>query len=891
MTLAAGTRFGPYEILRPLGAGGMGEVYRAKDTRLGREVAVKILPEHLSANAEARERFEREAKAISSLNHPNICTLYDVGEREGIGYLVMELLEGETLASRLERGPLKVEEALRIAVQATDALDKAHRKGIIHRDLKPGNLMLTKAGVKILDFGVAKLREESASPSAAGTAGGILPTMAPTRTTPLTSSGAVLGTMQYMAPEQLEGKPLDHRVDLFSFGAVLYEMVTGKRAFEGASQASVIAAILEREPRPVAELVPASPAALNRVIRRCLAKDPEERWQSALDLTSELEWISGGTSAAVGLAPAAPLPARRRLPAWLAWGGVLLGATAMLGLGWILRRPAPVPVMRTSIVMPRGTTLDTDNASIALSPDGTRLAYAAREKGGPLKLWVRPMDSLTAQALAGTEGATYPFWSPDGSQLGFFADGKLKKVQASGGAAQSICPAEDGRGASWGAGDVIVFAPRPYGALFQVPASGGTPSPLTTAKGEALTHRNPRFLPGGTKLLFFSGTNARSPENGVYRIDLATKKVDLVIHADSEGIYVEPGYLVFVREGNLLAQRIDLSSMRTSGDAMPIAENVQFNTFRFTGTYTLSPTGLMVYRSGAIQGEDRLTWYDLDGKRLGTLGEPAIFWLSMRISPDDRKALAAVRHPDGGSDLWMYDLVSGIGSRFTLGETNGLQPIWSPDGRQVVYSDGSDSIYVKAADGASSPRKLYTTPGRSILPQDWTRDGSRILFSSQSSRTGFDLLSLPVAGEAKPTPVVVTPAREGNASFSPDGRWLAYRSDESGRSELYVASFPGPGGKWQISTGGAQAGGWLGSGKEIWYTNLEGKYFAVSVAASGAGIEVGTPRPLFGDQDLSVISGTFTHDGKRFLGAVPVAGDTGPVLTVVSRWASELKKK
>ncbi len=891
MTLAAGERLGPYEILAPLGAGGMGEVYRARDTRLGREVAVKILPEHLSASPEARERFEREAKVISSLSHPHICVLHDIGAYQDSAYLVMELLEGETLSARLERGPLRLEEALRAAAQVADALDKAHRKGIVHRDLKPGNIMLTKGGAKILDFGVAKLRDEAAEVPEGKSGSGILPTVAPTRTTPLTSHGAILGTMQYMAPEQLEGKGVDLRSDIFAFGAVLYEMVTGKRAFEGSSQASVIAAILERDPRPVTEIVPASPVALDRAIRRCLAKDPDDRWQSALDLKSELEWISGG-SGAMGAVPAAQAAARkRRAPAWVGPVAALLGAAATFALGWVLHRPAPPQLMRTSLVMPRGTALDTDNASIALSPDGTRLAYAAREKGGPLQLYVRPMESLTAQPLAGTEGATYPFWSPDGSHLGFFAEGKLKKVQASGGAAQTICPAEDGRGASWGADDVIVFAPGPFGGLFQVSAEGGTPVPVTTATGEGLTHRNPRFLPGGRKLLFFSGTNVKEPNNGIYCLDLATKKSELVVHADSEGIYVEPGYLVFVREGNLVAQRIDLSSLKVSGDAVPIAENVQFNTFRFTGTYTFSPTGLLVYRSGAIQGEDQLTWFDLDGKRLGTLGDPAIFWLFLRISPDDRKAVVAVRHPDGGSDLWMYDLVRGLGTRFTLGETNALAPIWSPDGKQVVFSDGANSLYIKAADGTSPQRKLFTAPGGATVPLDWSPDGSRIVFLTQTPKTGVDLWIFPMKGEEKPGPILATPAAESTASISPDGRYLAYLSDESGRNEIYVTSFPVPGGKWQISTGGAAGGRWLGAGQEFAYDDLEAKTYAVPIARSGSGLEIGARRPLFGGQAFRAETADCTHDGKRCLAAVPVAGDTGPVLTLVTNWTSELEKK
>ena len=791
MALSPGTMLGSYRIESPLGAGGMGEVYRATDTRLGREVAVKILPEHLASFAEARERFEREARVISSLSHPSICTLFDIGTQDGSAYLVMELLEGETLAARLLRGPLKLDETLRLGAQVADALDKAHRKGIIHRDLKPANLMLTKSGIKVLDFGVAKLRED---PSGSGTltGTGILPTRAPTRTTPLssplTTEGAIVGTMQYMAPEQLEGKPVDHRADIFSLGAVLYEMMTAKRVFEGASQASVIAAILEREPRPVSQLIPACPAALDRAIARCLAKDPDERWQSALDIKSDLEWIgqqSGvtATQRAVSDASAGKTASSRARPmsaAAVAVALVVVGA-AMFALGWILNRsePPPARLMRVSLVMPRGSSLDTDNSSIALSPDGTTLAYAARERGGSGRLFVRSLDSLTAQPLAGTDGASYPTWSPDGKQLAFFADRKLKKVPANGGTVQSICEADDGRGASWGAENVIVFAPRPKGGLSMVSASGGAPAAITTPTNEVITHRNPRFLPDGRRLLFFSGNNAGDKDSGIHSLDLSTKKVDLVLPADSEGIYIEPGYLAFVREGNLMAQRIDPATLRTTGEAVPIAEGVQFNTFRRTGTYTFAGTGLLLFQSGAIQADSQLTWYDLEGKRVGTVGEPAIFWLGMEISPDGRRAVATVRHADGGSDLWMYDLTRGLGTRFTLGETNGLTPYWSPDGRQVAYIDGGGSLFLKAADGATPPKKIFTSPDGSFNPTSWSRDGSKIFYFNQTAKTGTDLYYLPVpgasgsAGPLEPVPFLVSSANESDAQQAPQTRSTA----------------------------------------------------------------------------------------------------------------------
>ncbi|MBI3450365.1 MAG: protein kinase [Acidobacteria bacterium] len=896
MPISPGTRLGPYEILSPLGAGGMGEVYRARDTRLGRDVAVKALPEHLASSPEARERFEREAKAISSLNHPNICTLHDVGTEGSTGYLVMELLEGETLMLRLARGPMKWEEALPVAAQIAGALEKAHRKGIVHRDLKPANIMLTKSGAKVLDFGVAKLRDDT-SPAPPGV--GMLPTAAPTRTTPLTSHGAVLGTMQYMAPEQLEGKVVDHRADIFSFGAVLYEMLSGKRAFEGASQASVIAAILERAPRPLAEFVtPASPA-LDRVVLRCLAKDPDARWQSAFDIKSELEWIAGGsgTREAVTGAALAAATAPKRSPVVAAGLALIFGA-ALFALGWSLHRsaPAPAPVTRASLVLPAGFSLDTDNNSVAISPDGTRLAFAGSEVGAKSHLWIRRLDSLTAQPLTGTEGASYPFWSPDGSTLGFFADHKLRKISATGGVVQAICDAADGRGASWSSSGVIVYAPEPFGGLFSVPATGGTPAALTSAES-TLTHRNPHFLPDGKRVLYFSGRNWKDAGNGIFVVDLATKESRLLAQADSEGIYVEPGYLAFVRDGNLSVQRFVPATLKLEGEVTPIAESVQFNTFRYTGTYTLSPTGLLVYQTGAIQGRAQLTWFDLDGKRVGTVGEPAIFWLTLAISPDGRRAATSVRHPDGASDIWIYDLSRSIGSRFTMGDTSALGPLWSPDGRQLAYSDGGSRIFVKSADGASPARLVLDEKKTPAFPTDWIRDGSGLLCTVQTPEGGNDLAIIPLSGEPKPKTVIGGPGSQKIGSFSADGRWILHTSDESGRDEVYVTSYPGAEGKWQVSTTGAQFFAWMGASHDVMYVDAETKAYRVTIAPSGSGIDISPPKRILGDLSLggtasgSITPVAFTPDGKRVLVAEPMPSTTGPILTLVTNWQSELTKR
>ncbi len=892
MTLAAGTRLGPYEITAPIGAGGMGEVYKARDTRLGRDVAIKVLPDHLSRDAGRRERFEREARAVSSLNHPHICTLFDIGSQGGVDFLVMEHLEGETLADRLKKGALLPEQVMPSAIQIADALDKAHRQGVVHRDLKPGNVMLTKSGAKLLDFGLAKLRDGGEAGSAAGS-------VLPTATRNLTAEGTILGTFQYMAPEQLEGKEADARTDIFALGVLLYEMATGRKAFEGNSQASLIASILKEQPRPIAELQPVSPAGLDRVVRACLAKDPEERIQTAHDVKLQLQWVADGGLAsgttsrempASQVAGAVSGVARRGgVPGWLLWPAAAALAAVLFAAGYLVHAPAPPPVMRVNLDLPPKTQLDGQNTSLALSPDGKTLAFAATGPEGKRMLWVRALDSLQAQPLAGTEDATYPFWSPDGRSLGFFADRKLKKIQASGGTAQTLCDAIDGRGASWGAEGVIVFSPAPFGGLSQVSAAGGAPSAATTPEDDGTTHRLPRFLPDGRRLLFFTGHPGKDQQNGIHALHLGTKKVTLVANENSEGRYVSPGFLTFVREGNLMAQPMDLRTLRLSGEAVPVAEKVQFNPARWTGAFTFSETGLMLYEAGASITKARLAWFDAQGKEIKSLGEPASI-LEVALSPDAQRAVATVLNNAGTSDLWMYDLVRGVGSRFTFQPEGAYAPVWSPDGRQVAYSGFGYRLFIKAADGASEPRAVLEETGGNHQVDDWSPDGKTLLFWKQSAKTGFDIFLLPVTGEARPQPLIVTAAGERFASFSPDSRWLLYVSDESGRRELYVVSYPGAGGKWQISTAGGAGGGWVENGRRIIYGDLDSRLFSVNVAAQGANLVIGAPRPIFGGRPSPDVLAV-AKDGQRFLAAVPQEESTSPMLVLVSDWTSGLKTR
>jgi serine/threonine protein kinase/Tol biopolymer transport system component len=877
MTLAAGTRLGPYEILSPLGAGGMGEVYRAKDTRLERTVAIKVLPQHLSASPEVRQRFEREAKTISQLSHAHICALYDVGREGETEYLVMEYLEGETLSDRLAKGALPLEQTLRFGVEIADSLDKAHRQGIVHRDLKPGNVMITKSGVKLLDFGLAK----AMAPVTRQTGLTSLPTVMGAGQN-LTQEGTILGTFQYMAPEQLEGREADARTDLFAFGALLYEMATGKKAFSGATQASLISAILRDEPQPISQAQPMSPAALDRVVKGCMAKDPEDRLQSAHDVAAQLKWIAeSGSQAGVPAPATAPRKTRR----WFAWAAAVPLAGLLVGVGFWLRRPAPGLVIRTSLGLPTGVQLPGENQGLALSHDGKHLAFAGTGRDGKRRLFVRAMDSLNAQPLEGTDGAMQPFWSPDDQFIAFFADQKLKRVPLTGGTVQIVCDAADPRGGAWGRSDVIVFAPNPFGGLQQVPAAGGTPETLTSP-AKVITHRLPAFLPSG-RVLFFQGMGLRSKENGIYCVDVATKKVERVVPEESGGVFASPGFLLFVRNGNLMAQQLDERTLRTAGSARILAEGVWYNPTRWTGNFGVSDTGLLVVQRGGTTAKSRLTWFDLDGNALGTLGEPASFE-EVAISPDGQRVAATVLGPKGNVQLWLYDLVRGGASRFVPGNADSLQssPVWSPDSRQIAFADFDGNICVKATDGLSETRVLLKVTSANSRPAAWSPDGTTLIIERQEAETGWDIWKLPLDGAGKPTPLVATPASEQLAGFSRDGKWLSYGSTESGQFELYVVPYPGPGEKRPISSGGASLGFWLGAGTEFVFQQ-DGKLYAVDAVASSPG----KPRPLLGGRATPLRAIVPSPDGKRLLMPVPIEEEASALLTVVANWPQELEKK
>jgi eukaryotic-like serine/threonine-protein kinase len=888
MTLATGSRLGPYEILAPLGAGGMGEVYKARDSRLERTVAVKVLPQHLSASPEIRQRFEREAKTISQLSHPHICALYDVNREGETEYLVMEYLEGESLADRLARGPLPGEQLLRYGIEIADALDKAHRQGIVHRDLKPGNVMLTKSGVKLLDFGLAKAMTPAGSPQL---------TSLPTQASPVTQAGTVLGTFQYMAPEQLEGKELDARTDIFALGATLYEMATGKKAFLASSQASLITAIMSSEPAPISSIQPMSPAALDRVVKKALAKDPEHRWQSAADLGSELEWIAEGSAAGV----AAPLITRRRARERLAWvlAGVSLCAALVLAAVHFRQSPIEARPARFFVLPPERTTIAFGPAApqAAVSPDGHYLAFAATTSDRQTHLWVRPLDSVATQKLVGTEDASFPFWSPDSRFIGFFAQGKLKTIAVYGGPTQTLCSAPSGNGGTWSRDGVIVFAPNREGGLARVFAAGGIPAAVTALdrRRRETAHCWPQFLPDGRHFLYLALSGNRE-NRGIYIHSLGTEEPRHVFKTEVRAAYTPPGYLLFVQLGTLMAQRFNPHRLELTGEPVRIAEDVAYNPSNGRTTFSASENGVLAYRTGVAGGlpTSELVWFHREGNRIGPAGGFGLY-LRPALSPDGKRVAVERRDPQTGTDdVWLVDLARSTSLRFTFGSFNQTHPVWSPDGSRIVFAsdrDGTSNLYLKISSGTGTDELLLQsdTPKYST---DWSPDGRLIAFESQDPTTGSDLWVLPLFGDRKPIPFLQTEFNEGQGQFSPDGRWMAYSSDESGRREVYVQAFPASSGKWQISTAGGAFPRWRRDGKELFYLAADQKLMAVAVQADST-LQAGRPQALFDAHVFGapIVPYSVSADGQRFLVNTPAQEVNSSPITVVLNWTSELKKR
>ncbi len=883
MSLSAGSRLGPYEIVSPIGAGGMGEVYRARDTRLERTVAVKVLPDHLSS-PEARQRFEREAKTISQLSHPHICALYDVGHEAGVEYLVMEFLEGETLADRLGRGSLPVEQAVKYGIQMAEALDRAHRAGVIHRDLKPANVMLTKSGAKLLDFGLAKLSEPP---------GGVVSGLSMQMTTPhgsnLTAAGTILGTFQYMAPEQLEGKDVDARTDIFAFGSVLYEMVTGRKAFAGASQASLIASILEKQPEPITSIQPLAPATLDHVVRKCMAKDPDERWQSAADVASELRWASE-TSAAAIPAPAVRSAAETRRQSaprriLTAVALVLLGLAAGFALSRVRRASPPVERSVFSIVPPEKAELGNWTA---LSPDARSVAFPA-SIDGTTTIWVRSLDSSSARSVAGSEGASFPFWSPDGRSLGFFTGDKLKRIDLAGGPATVLCDAPAARGGSWSREGTIIFSGQSSAGISQIPAAGGSPKPATTVDQAAdeITHRWPEFLPDGRHFIYYAYAGTRG-EIGVYLGELGSTRKDRIL-AGGRRATAAPGRLFFAREGTLFAQKFDESRLKPIGDAVPIAERAWFSNEYFGhSSISASSNGTVAFRDG--KPEKQPTWFDRTGKTLGAVGS-ARLWDEPALSPDETRVSVDGTNPETNhGTIWAIDLARGTVSPLTPGDTDANDSVWSPDGKSLAYrvNKGGEGD-VRVRDLASGREVVVMRSDGLPGPVEWSPDG-KFLICVQGT-TGRHLWVVPLVGEEKPR-LLLKETVLRTLRFSPDGRFFAYVSGESGQNEVYLRRFPPTDERWQVSQGGGVEPYWPRDGKEFFYITPDRKMTSVLIRTAPA-VEIGKPQPLF---TAPTAFGLFTRstyvatrDGQRFLFSVPV-DQARPTITLIQNAAPDLTK-
>jgi Tol biopolymer transport system component len=885
VSLTVGTRLGPYEILSPLGAGGMGEAYRARDTRLRRDVAVKILARHLADRPELRERFEREARTIASLNHPHICTVHDVGHQDGTDYFVMELLDGETLAQRLRGGALPLSQVLQYGAEIGDALDKAHRKGVTHRDLKPGNIMLTKSGAKLLDFGLAKLGVSATEYSGEQE----------TRDGPITAEGTILGTMNYMAPEQLEGREADARSDIFAFGAVLYEMATGKKAFQGKSQASLIAAIMSSEPPTLSAIQPMTPPALDRIIRKCLRKDPDDRWQSAHDVTDELKWLveSGPQTAAV----VRPIPARPSTGRRLGWAGAAVLLLAALAAGARYARPsatpASAPAVRFTVGPPdKGSfpALNTVYGFLGVSPDGTKLAFVATDAGGRSLLWIRGLDATEATPLPGTEGGTSPVWSPDSRYLAFLADGKLKKISVSGGPVQTVAETAIGC-CAWSPKGVILFNAFGLGPLFEVSEAGGAATPVTAldAAGEERGHLGPYFLPDGEHYLYLA-LAATPGHTAIYVGSLSSKDRVRVLSDSSNAVYVSPGYLLFHRNGTLMTQAFDATRLATSGDAVPVAEHLQFNPQTRLASFAASDAGVLAYRTAANASPRSLVWVTRSGTEQ-VVSAPARGYQQPRLSPDGGRIAAEIA--EDGSQIWLYDVGRETLTRLTFQGSDNELPLWSPDDKRVTYysnqGGGSLNLFRQMADGSGSPERLTTSSTSSHAAMSWSPD-ERFLAYTDNDAGARDLWILDTQ-DGKARPFLKTTFTEGGARFSPDGRWIAYVSNESGRGEVYVQAYPGPGGKWQISTDGGLEPVWNRNGRELFYRNGD-KIIAVPVSVA-AGFSAGKPQVLFERRYASTaLPQTAPYydvsaDGQRFL-MVKEADQEGTPIDVVVNWLAQL---
>ena len=887
MPLSEGDKLGPYEILAPLGAGGMGEVYRANDTRLDRTVAVKVLPASLSSDPSLKRRLEREAKAVSKLSHPHICTLHDIGHQDGVDFLVMEFLEGETLERRLEKGPLPPEQTIRYGAQIADALAKAHKLGITHRDLKPANVMLTKAGAKLLDFGLATQSGPAPLDDAL--------TQMTQEHSALTSAGMIVGTFQYMAPEQLEGKPADARTDIFAFGEVLYEMATGKPAFSGTSRASLIAAILTTEPPPITQLQPLTPVTLERVVKKCLAKDPDDRWQSAADLASELQWMSTGSATSQSAIPAAV--SQPKLD-WKFWGMV---AMALLAVATLLFHFFSQPASQSSVRMrwvispPEGTQfLATGDAPapVAISPDGLRIAFVAGTLG-KAQMYMQSLDALKATPLTGTDGASWPFWSPDSRSLGFFAQGQLKRIDADGGAPIDLCEARVPRGASWGADGVILFAPESTGGLLRISASGGQAVPATNPDPVHDSSRWPFFLPDGKHFLYYAAghNDVGHDQDSLYvaSVDGAGGGAKFLLHTHANAAYAN-GHVLFMKDNALMAQRFDLSRLELSGDPVVVQDGIEEHRTWWMSIFSVSQNGTLVF-APVQQPDNTLLWLESTGKPLGTVGEPGRY-ASLHLSPDGSQLVVERDRPH--HDLWIYDLRGhNLPTQFTSGVTAGL-PVWSSDGTKIAFASEKDNffqLHLKSVFGTQDEEVLLAAKSN-IFPLHWSSDGSALLYTTDESRLQDAILwAMPMQGPRTPRMLLKAPVYTSDGVFSPDSHWIAYGSRESGAQRIYATPYPGPGPRILISPGYGGNPVWSKDGHAILYLGDLGNIQVTEVREQGTDLIVGKTHEIPQLIEAPVGEGfpfDVTKDGRIL--AITRGQDNRNQLVVVSNWVAGLKK-
>jgi serine/threonine protein kinase len=894
MAVAPGTQLGPYEIGSPLGAGGMGEVYRARDTKLGRDVALKVLPATFATDPERMARFRREAQVLASLNHPHIGAIYGFEDSGGVHALVMELVEGPTLAYRIAPGAIALDEALQIAREIAEALEAAHERGIIHRDLKPANIKVTPDGnVKVLDFGLAKAIQGDPSSSYIHTS--------PTITTMTTQPGIILGTAAYMSPEQAKGKSVDRRTDIWAFGCVFFEMLAGKRPFEGETVSDALAAVIRAEPEW--PLLPSStPQAIRKLLQRCLKKDPRQRLQAIGDARIALEEVLSGASQELPAATEMRTEAWRRQLPWTVAAAVVILAV-LFAAKYYTPKPEALPAIVSQIAPPPNTRFVFTGINPGppnLSPDGKWLVFSAVTSDGRQLLWVRPLNSEAAKPLDGTDRATFPFWSADSRSLGFFANGKLNRLDVSGGPPLALCDIASGRGGTWAADGTILFTPNVSSPVFRIAASGGTPQQVTTLNGSLneRSHRWAQWLPDNKHFLFFA-QRAVVGTGGVYIGSLDGSAPKLIMQNDSNAVYSLSGYLLFVRQGILMAQRFDARQLRVDGDAVPLVEHVGVNAITSRAIFGVSETGMMVYEAGDPMGDtDQLIWYDRTGKQIEATGTPGLY-LEPSVSADgNRLAISSLAGGTGNLNIWVFNLARATKIRLTFPPSSDRQPNWAPDGKAVAFvsnRDGPPHIYLNASDGTGSPTALTADDASEFAPR-FSPDGRYLLFErlAEQPNSRREIWGVLLSGDRKAIPVIQSQYDVYAPALSPDGKWLAYESRESGRPEICVIPFLHGSGKWEVSTGGGVLPRWRRDGRELFYISTDNKIMSAEVTEQGSSLLIGKVQSLFQVNPVPFAGGSnydVTGDGNKFVVATLAASQMPEPLTLVVNWVALLKQK